>query len=111
GVPIDGRARTGEREIAPGGPERQQIAVVRAGGLARLARHVDGERIVPVAQIKYLAEGCAVRLAKVRAAGGHDRIGIAAARDGRWVEDGAACLVGRECVTKIGLVQIAPAPA
>src|SRR6185503_17708405 len=45
---VDLRFRVDEREVTAARPQLEEIAVVRVGGVADLARRVDGDRGVPV---------------------------------------------------------------
>src|SRR5258708_38504398 len=50
---LDGGAAEQERHILLARPRLEEIAVVRALGIARLARGVDGPGIIPIADIDH----------------------------------------------------------
>ena len=76
-----------ERKVLTFGPQRQQVAVVRAAGLAGLAGDAGGQAAVPVGQVEHLPIRRAVDLPElVVVPGVVRRVDIAAARHRTEVE-------------------------
>src|SRR6266849_1775902 len=78
-VHFDLLASEQQREVPAFCPERQQVAIVRALGLARLSRHIDRNRVVPITEIEYFPERCAAALNESRACRGVDCVPVASA--------------------------------
>src|SRR5437660_12063742 len=75
-VRLDLFAAVEQREIFSLRPQWQQIGIVRAGGLAALAGSIDGQRVVPIAQVENLAIACADALPETSTAGGIDGVSL-----------------------------------
>src|SRR2546425_1770147 len=78
-----------QRKVFAFGPQRQEIAVMRALRLTRLTRDVDRNRVVPICKVEDFTKGRATPLNEPRAAGRVDGVGVAAARNCFHVEYGA----------------------
>ena len=49
-------------KVVPLDPNREQVAIVRAGGLGALSGNIDPLRVIPIADVKDFAEARPVRL-------------------------------------------------
>src|SRR5262245_22892808 len=107
------RARERQREILALSPQRQEVAVVLAAGLAGLAGGARYQGAVPVGEVEELAVAGAVDLAEALVvAGVVGRVTIAAALDWAEVEGGGeGGAAAGERMLERGGVQLAPVPA
>lgn len=62
GCLFHGGARIEEWKVVPLNPEREEVAIVRAGGLGAFSGNIDSLRVIPIADVKDLAEARPLRL-------------------------------------------------